>query len=115
MLIDSGSKNNIINDKTWEYLKSKAVVVSNQQPGSDQVFMAYGSKDPLDVLGTFEASIVVGPETKIAKFYVIKNGTRNLLGKHTATCLNVLKLGVSINLLNTENFLNSKMSNWLLL
>lgn len=104
MLIDSGSKNNIINDKTWEYLKSKAVVVSNQQPGSDQVFMAYGSKNPLDVLGTFEASIVVGPETETAKFYVIKNGTRNLLGKHTATCLNVLKLGVSINLVNTETF-----------
>ncbi|XP_026743690.1 uncharacterized protein K02A2.6-like [Trichoplusia ni] len=104
MLIDSGSKNNIINDKTWKYLKSNNVIVTNQQQGSDQIFMAYGSKNPLNVLGTFEASIAVGPERKSAKFYVIKNGTRNLLGKDTATCLNVLKLGVSINFVHTEAF-----------
>lgn len=56
MLIDSGSKNNIINDKTWKYLKSNNGIVTNQQQGSDQIFMAYGSKNPLNVLGTFEAS-----------------------------------------------------------
>lgn len=100
MLIDSGSKNNIITDKTWEYLKSNAVVVSNQQRGSEKIFMAYGSNDPLEVLGSFEAQITVGPKTKLATFYVIKNGTRNLLGKDTAMYLNVLKLGVSINLVD---------------
>lgn len=41
-------------------------------------------------------------QRKSAKFYVIKNGTRNLLGKDTATCLNVLKLGVSIYFVHTE-------------
>lgn len=102
MLIDSGSKTNIIDDKTWEYLKSNAVGAVNQQKGSDQVFMAYGSKDPLEVLGSFESTIAIGPEKQSAKFYVIKNGTRNLLGKETAMRLNVLKLGVSINSLDTE-------------
>lgn len=102
MLIDSGSKNNIINDKTWEYLKSNAVVALNQQEGSDQVFRAYRAIESLEVLGSFEASITIGPVNQSAKFYVIKNGTRNLLGKETAIKLNVLKLGVSTNSVDTE-------------
>lgn len=104
MLIDSGSKKNLISDKTWEYLKSKLVTVSNQEKGSDQVFMAYGSKNPLDIIGSFDTSITVGPAQKCAKFYVVKNGTRNLLGKETAIQLNVLKLGVSINSIRSEVF-----------
>ncbi|XP_052758219.1 uncharacterized protein K02A2.6-like [Galleria mellonella] len=104
MLIDSGSKSNIIDDKTWAYLKLNAVEIFNQEKGSDQTFMAYGSKDPLDVLGSFEASVTVGPEKGTAKFYVINNGTRNLLGKETAMSLNILKLGISINLLNSDTF-----------
>ncbi|XP_049874146.1 uncharacterized protein K02A2.6-like isoform X1 [Pectinophora gossypiella] len=103
MLIDSGSKTNIIDDRTWEYLKSNEVIVSNQQRGSDQVFMAYGSKEPLKVLGSFEALIAIGPEKQPAKFYVIKNGTRSLLGKETAKKLNVLKIGVSINSLHSQS------------
>lgn len=43
MLIDSGSKSNIINDKTWDFMKQSNVIVTKQQKSSDKNFMAYGA------------------------------------------------------------------------
>lgn len=99
MLIDSGSKCNIINDATWEILKSKGVRVENQVKNPDKKFMAYGSQEPLIVLGCFDSSISVGNGSTLQKetFYVVKSGTRNLLGKDTATKLGVLKVGLGVN------------------
>lgn len=104
MLIDSGSKCNIINDQTWEYLKQSSVKVSNQNANPDKILMAYGSKEPLKILGSFESSIHVGQECQTATFYVVRNGTRNLLGKDTSLALNILKLGVSINTVSYNQF-----------
>ena len=59
--------------------------------------MAYGAKDPLTVLGAFDAEVIVGSDSKLATFYVIEHGSRNLLGKDTAVSLNVLKLGIPVN------------------
>ncbi|XP_043471002.1 uncharacterized protein LOC122504137 [Leptopilina heterotoma] len=39
----------------------------------------------------------MGTESKIAKFYVIQDETKNLLSKETAVSLGVLKIGLSIN------------------
>lgn len=104
MLIDSGSKSNIINDITWNLMKQSNVVVSNQQGYSDKKFMAYGSKEPLKVLGSFNAEIKVGSKSLTAKFYVIRNGSRNLLGKETAIALNVLKIGLNVNSIEQIQF-----------
>lgn len=97
LLIDSGSKCNIVNDETWRHLKECHVVVSNQQKSPDKTFMAYGSKEPLTILGSFDATITAGKCTKTATFYVVKHGTRNLLGKDTAIAMGVLKIGFGIN------------------
>ncbi|XP_022827954.1 uncharacterized protein LOC111357464 isoform X5 [Spodoptera litura] len=99
MLIDSGSKCNIINDVTWEILKSKDVRVENQVKNPDKKFMAYGSQEPLTVLGCFDSSISAdnGSTLQEETFYVVKSGTRNLLGKDTATKLGVLKVGLGVN------------------
>lgn len=97
MLIDSGSKCNIITDRAWEFLKGRSIQACNQQKSTDKVLYAYGSTTPLEILGSFETSISAGPESTNATFYVIKDGTRNLLGKETALALKVLKLGVSVN------------------
>ncbi|KAL4720998.1 hypothetical protein ACJJTC_015381 [Scirpophaga incertulas] len=99
MLIDSGSKCNIINDVTWELLKSKGIRVNNQVKNPDKIFMAYGSQHPLIVLGCFDSSINVGNGSKLDKqtFYVVKSGTKNLLGKDTATKLGVLRVGLKVN------------------
>ncbi|XP_063619061.1 uncharacterized protein LOC134791865 [Cydia splendana] len=93
ILIDSGSKCNIITDTTCNHLKANAIQITSQDKSVDRVFMAYGSKEPLTVLGRFEANIRIGSEEQEATFYVIKDGPRDLLGKDTAILLKVLKIG----------------------
>lgn len=102
MLIDSGSKCNVITDQTWEILKNSGVRVENQVKNPEKTFMAYGSQKPLTVLGSFDSSIVVGNGFRVEKatFYVVKNGTKCLLGKDTATKLGVLKVGLGVNALD---------------
>ncbi|KAG7302949.1 hypothetical protein JYU34_012943 [Plutella xylostella] len=98
MLIDSGSKCNIISDVAWENLKSSGIRVENQIKNPDKKLMAYGSDKPLNVLGSFDSIIVVGNGKPLkATFFVVQNGTRNLLGKDTATKLGVLRIGLAIN------------------
>lgn len=97
MLIDSGSKCNVIDDKTWRYLKEHKAVVINQNKNPDKVLYSYGSKEPLKIIGSFDAIICVNGKEITAIFYVIKNGTRNLLGKNTAMELGVLQIGLQIN------------------
>lgn len=53
---------------------------------------AYGSKKPLDVAGSFTAEISVG-KTVMTEFIVVEGHGQNLLGKETALCLYVLRLG----------------------
>ena len=94
MLIDSGSKCNVITDKTWQYLKNNSVLVSNQIRNPNKTLISYGSKKPLDIMGSFDANISVFGNIGIkSTFYVIKNGTRDLLGKESAIALHVLKIG----------------------
>lgn len=104
MIIDSGSKCNILSDKTWNYLKSSRAVVRNQVANPGRTFMAYGSDKPLTVIGAFDAEIGVRDQSQVATFYVIKDGTRDLLGKDTAMLLGVLKLGLEVNQVSVSNF-----------
>ncbi|XP_049877892.1 uncharacterized protein K02A2.6-like [Pectinophora gossypiella] len=100
MLVDSGCKQNLIMEETWNKMKTKKVTVDKQIPNPDVKFMAYGSNVPLEIKGSFEANIQVGGSTKKATFYVIKNGTRNLLGKLTAMALGILKIGLNLEEIN---------------
>ncbi|XP_061713508.1 uncharacterized protein K02A2.6-like [Cydia pomonella] len=102
MLIDSGCRCNIITDETWEYLKSHNVKTANQIAHPDKTLVAYGSQTPLDVTGKFEAQIYIrdGLET-MATLYVIRNGSRNLLGRITAKQLGVLQTGIPVNNIST--------------
>lgn len=71
MLIDSGSKSNIIAESTWEQLKKSGVKVSNQNKNPNKILFAYGSKDPLTILGSFEALVKMGKKPENATFFVI--------------------------------------------
>ncbi|XP_053601232.1 uncharacterized protein K02A2.6-like isoform X1 [Plodia interpunctella] len=97
MLIDSGSKCNVITDKTWQYLKNNKVQVSNMNKKPDKILVPYGSKDPLEIIGAFDANISTNSKCITSTLYVIKNGTRDLLGKSTAIQLGVLRIGLQIN------------------
>ncbi|GBP88987.1 Retrovirus-related Pol polyprotein from transposon 297 [Eumeta japonica] len=106
MLIDSGCKQNLITKATWETLKKNKVILYNQHPNPNVTFMAYGSTSPLMIKGSFEARIQVGSRYEYSTFYVVCDGTRNLLGKTTAISLGVLKIGLNaeVNQVHMEKF-----------
>lgn len=95
-IIDSGSKYNLLSETTWERLKSKAVVVLNQKKETGKVFRAYGGHE-LPQLGMFTSEILVNGQRELADFYVIKGNGKILLGRDTAIQLGVLKIGATIN------------------
>lgn len=99
VLIDSGCQKNVIDDVSWDKMKSQAIEVTNRRAHSDQSFRAYGrSSKPLIVKEVFEAKIEVQDHEKRiscdATFYVIEGGTQPLLGRTTAKDLGVLTLGL---------------------
>lgn len=54
MLIDSGSKYNLIDDTTWKLMRVKNVKVQNLRIDRSKTFLAYG-KVPLNLLAVFDA------------------------------------------------------------
>ncbi|XP_063391875.1 uncharacterized protein LOC134677371 [Cydia fagiglandana] len=97
LVIDSGSKSNILSVSTWDYLKQHNGYVMNQVAEPDKNFIGYGGSAPLTVIGSFDTDIQVGDQLQTGTFYVVKEGTRDLLGKDTAIALKVLKLGIEVN------------------
>lgn len=100
MLIDSGSAKNILDDRTWEQLRSQGVVIFNYRTDCDQIFRAYGRcSAPLKIACVFEAKIAIDGATNRIEdsdtFYVVEGGTQPLLGRTTAKKLGVLKIGLS--------------------
>lgn len=97
MLIDSGSKYNIIDDRTWNLMKIRNVDYRNARTGCDKRFLAYG-KVPLVVETVFDAEIKIQDGdtvlSQVDTFYVIKEGQQPLLGKRTAKNLGVLVVGL---------------------
>lgn len=96
MIIDSGSRFNIIDKATWSFMKANGLRMSNQRNNAVK-FKAYGSH-PLKVLTVFDASIEVRDVNGVlrdqATFYVIDQGQEPLLGKETAEKLGVLVIGL---------------------
>ena len=92
VLIDSGASCNLIDYKTWSYLKQNHVVCQSAQ--SEKRVFAYGQKEPIDVAGTFTTEIVceANGETCVDEFTVIKGDGRPLLGRKTAEKLDVLRV-----------------------
>ncbi|XP_055711553.1 uncharacterized protein K02A2.6-like [Phlebotomus papatasi] len=113
MLIDSGSTHNVLDEKTWEYLKKNGVRITNATTQCDQKLKAYGQDSHLHILGGFDAAVSVddnGTEYEAyANFLVVKNGSQPLLGKTTAKELNLLILGLpstrdtNLNVIPMEN------------
>ncbi|XP_046865646.1 uncharacterized protein LOC124459908 [Drosophila willistoni] len=98
IIIDSGSRYNLISLRDWLQLNSVNATVFNVRNNSSTQFGAYASDDVLRVTNAFEAPIRIQERPEmIATFYVIENGRQSLLGRDTAVQLNVLKIGLGVN------------------
>ena len=94
MLIDSGASTNVIDKNLWLKLKQDKIKCVLRK--SDKKLYAYGSRQPLNVLGTFSALVRVEGKEIEAEFVVINGEGAALLGRETAIQLGVLKLGTRI-------------------
>lgn len=97
VLVDSGSDVNLIHSTAWENLKQQRVIVHEMQKGGNDVIKGYGSSKPLNILGSFSAKVEIGENAARAKFFVVKEGERCILGDTTAKALGVLKIGTEVN------------------
>ncbi|XP_044753909.1 uncharacterized protein K02A2.6-like [Coccinella septempunctata] len=98
VLIDSGSKVNIINGGDWESLKKMEAVTWDINPQSQHSLRGYAAGEPLDVSHTFETTVSLqGKHEIITNFYVVEQGDISILGKDVAKRLGILKLGLNIN------------------
>lgn len=100
VVVDSGSKYNVVDRDTWAKLKSKGVETASRQKEVDIGFIAYEGHT-LKFLGMFTVIIRVGNTQLSDKFYVADEFGKFLLGYETAMALGVLKIGYDINRLMT--------------
>lgn len=112
MTIDSGSDANIITKKVWEELKEAKVEAMEMTTQADRSLVGYASKQPMQIAGTFNAQIEAGENKTVAKFYVVEDGQRCLLGDRTAKELNVLKVGFDINAVGTNKKQTVSENSW---
>lgn len=99
VLIDSGSSKNIIDDRTWEYMKKRGLKSWIPRDIPNTILRGYGrDAKPLKIVNVFEAVISVESTNNkfetTATFFVVEGGLQSLLGKETAKCLRVLKIGL---------------------
>lgn len=101
MVIDSGSRYNLLSESTWEQLKKQKVVVSNQRKEVDKVFKAYGGH-VLPLLGAVTVVLKLGTKCEMVDFYVVKGNGKTLIGRETAVKMEVLKIGTVINQVSSD-------------
>lgn len=89
-MIDSGALCNIIDSDTFDQLTQLKNIYLEQ--ATARVYV-YGSKNPLDLRGSFFSAVSVGNNKHIAKFLVSKSKSSGcLLGRSTAIKLGVLQI-----------------------
>ena len=63
MVIDSGASTNVVDKGLWSELKRQKIACESKK--CDKKLYAYGSKEPLKVLGTFLASTNVAESVQV--------------------------------------------------
>jgi hypothetical protein len=105
LYIDSGASCNMIDVKTWNNLKNENVICKKYKP--DKQLYAYGSKQPLKLLGKFVSAVQIGDNViKNAEFYVLDGEGIPLLGRADAEKLGVLKIGTHMNMISEEEIMS---------
>lgn len=109
MVIDSGSRYNIIDKDTWEMLKRKNVRVQDMIRSTEKSFKAYGGTS-LTVIGTFKALLRVADKQQLSLFYVVDQQGLPLLGLESAKEFGVLKIGLPNDPINNVDVILEPLS-----
>lgn len=96
VIVDSGSRYNIVDRETWQELKANNIKTSVRKKEVDIGFRAYGGHR-LNFLGMFRAQIQIGKKLVDANFYVADEFGKFLIGWETGYDLGILKIGYEIN------------------
>ncbi|XP_077861574.1 uncharacterized protein LOC144342001, partial [Saccoglossus kowalevskii] len=91
MMVDSGATSNIIDEATWETLKSSNIKCKSYAAPQGKKLYTYGSSSSLSVKGSFTCNTSVGDSSVQAEFLVIRGKGIPLLGRQTAMKLGVFK------------------------
>lgn len=104
LLIDSGSDVNVLGGADWEVLEKQwrrgEVDLTPTERATDRGLRAYASNKSMTVCCSFRAtveSVGFNRNGVVAEFLVVKAGKRSLLGRETASDMNLLRIGDAIN------------------
>lgn len=104
MLIDSGSDWNLLSEGDWEKVVEERLagkaILSDVVENPGDAAKAYGATTQLRALRSFHAWIEVVEATKpriFAKFRVVPNGERSIIGHETAKRMHLLLIGTQVN------------------
>ena len=98
VLVDSGSTCNVIDRET---LKRKNIKCRSWK--SNWKLYSYGSKEPLNTAGEFEAELCYKDRKGTLTFVVVEEKARPILGRQTSEMLAILK--IEINSVSEDNLL----------
>lgn len=113
VVVDSGSKHNIVDRETWMELKEKGIQTTQRQKDVDRNFNAYGGHR-LKFLGMFGTAIETPTRSANATFYVADEFGKFLVGMDTARALGVIKIGYNVNNIQTESSEFNKIKGFLI-
>lgn len=102
-LIDSGSDWNVVSEPDWKLIdgewRAGEVMLYEVKESPRETARAFASELPLQATRSFHAWVQVPDSNKprnFAKFYVIRNGDRTILGRDTAVRMELLAIGVGV-------------------
>lgn len=99
-VIDSGCDCNIVGRGLWAEMKAKGIECRSRKVSRNIV--AYASKEPLQTLGVFNASVGLDGHEIDAEFVVVDYDAEALLGHRTSCDLGLLKIGKDVNLVESK-------------
>lgn len=103
VIVDSGSRYNIVDRETWQELKASNIKTIVRKKEVDVNFKSYGGHR-LNFLGMFRAQIQIGKQQIDANFYVADEFGKFLIGYETGYGLGILKIGYEINQIEHGDF-----------
>lgn len=91
MLIDIGASINALDEQTSMYLQDHSVVPCTLKEPDINLY-AYGSKNPIRLLGKFNVCVSAEPETVDTVFYIAEGARGRLLSFETASELGIIHI-----------------------